>query len=119
MTRIASAPASRWAATCSVKTVKSFASAGSPAARRAAVRSPRLPPKSRSAHSTDMAAAPPAEYARAVSATSAAGAIEPCDGDARLISATTAMSGPAVSASAKPRAGSGAARRMSPESRVR
>ena len=50
---------------------------------------------------------------------SAAGAIEPCDGDARLISATTAMSGPAVSASAKPRAGSGAARRMSPESWVR
>ena len=56
---MASAPAVRWAATCSGKTVNSLARAGRPAAARAWRRSARLPPKSRSATSTDIAAAPP------------------------------------------------------------
>ena len=60
ITRIASAPASRWAATCSGKTVKSLAMAGIETAARASRRWSSEPPKSRSAHSTDMHAAPPA-----------------------------------------------------------
>ena len=74
-----------------------------------------MPPKSRSAQSTDIAAAPPAAYARAIAATSAAGAIAPCDGDARL---TSAIDGDfALRPRARRRSrgpASGASRRMSP-----
>ena len=50
---------------------------------------------------------------------SASGAIAPCDGELRLTSATTATEGPAASASANPRVGSGASRRTSPPIRAR
>ena len=109
ITRIASAPARRWAATCSGNSVKSLASAGSGELARASVRCSRLPPKSRAVHSTDIAAAPDRAYSAAVPAMLASGAIAPWEGEARLTSAITATWVPALSAAAKPRVGTGGA----------
>ena len=65
---------------------KPFAISGSEVAARAARRSSHDPPK-RSSTSTDIARAPFASYARAISTTSAPGRMSPADGERRLNSA--------------------------------
>ena len=83
-----SAPAARSIGSWMSSTTKSLARTGMATAARTARRSSTDPPNQCGSHSTEMADAPPASYARARATMSSPSlAIRPADGDARLISA--------------------------------
>ena len=64
-----------------------YAIGGTETAARTARRSPTEPPNQCGSHRTEIAAAPPAAYARARATASSAGTIAPAEGDDRLTSA--------------------------------
>jgi hypothetical protein len=86
--RTTSAPAARTIGSWMSSTTNSFASTGIETASRTARRSSSEPPNQCGSHRTEIAAAPPASYARArATMSSAPEAMRPADGDERLISA--------------------------------
>ena len=102
--RTMSAPAARrWGSWIS-STTNSLARTGIETAARTARRSATEPPNQCGSHRTEIAAAPPASYARARATMSSSGAaISPADGDDRLISAIRWRPG----AASRPRIGRG------------
>ena len=100
-----SAPAARDSTSWSGSIRKSFRSTGMPAVARTSRRSARDPPKCRGSVRTEIAAAPPASYARASDAGSASASIQPALGDERFTSAITAGTVARRSASRSERAG--------------
>ena len=92
-----SAPAPRSRSSCRASTTNSLARTGSETAARTSRRSSTEPPNQWGSHSTEMAAAPPAAYARARATASSPAAMAPADGDRRLTSAIRWRPGPASS----------------------
>ena len=82
-----SAPAARRRSSCRGSTMNSLARTGTETAARTARRSSMDPPNQWGSHRTEIAAAPPAAYARARATASSPAAMEPADGDERLTSA--------------------------------
>ncbi len=89
MSRIASAPAARASNSWYSSTVKSFRRIGNPTPRRTAWRCSSAPSKNVGSVRTEIAAAPPCSYRRAMAAGSYRIASTPFDGERRLHSAIT------------------------------